>query len=35
VQFELTEPTRSAVAGWLEKAQLRAAQYLFPSVAFK
>lgn len=31
VQFELTEPTRSAVASWLEKAQLRADQYLFPS----
>lgn len=31
VQFELTEPTRAAVAGWLEKAQLRSDQYLFPS----
>jgi site-specific recombinase XerC len=31
VQFELTEPTRSAVAAWLEKAHLRADQYLFPS----
>ena len=31
VQFELTEPTRSAVALWLEKAQLRGDQYLFPS----
>lgn len=31
VQFELTEPTRSAVAAWLEKAQLRSDQYLFPS----
>jgi integrase len=31
VQFELTEPTRTAVAVWLEKAQLRGDQYLFPS----
>jgi integrase len=31
VQFELTEPTRAAVAAWLEKAQLRGDQYLFPS----
>jgi integrase len=31
VQFELTEPTRSAVAAWIEKAHLRADQYLFPS----
>lgn len=31
VQFELTEPTRSAVSAWLEKAALRPAQYLFPS----
>ena len=31
VQFELTEPTRSAVAACLEKAHLRADQYLFPS----
>ena len=31
VQFELTEPTRAAVAVWLEKAQLRGDQYLFPS----
>ena len=31
VQFELTEPTRSAVAAWLEKAHLRSDQYLFPS----
>ena len=30
VQFELTEPTRSAVAAWLEKAHLRGDQYLFP-----
>ncbi len=30
-QFELTEPTRSAVAAWIEKAHLRADQYLFPS----
>ena len=31
VQFELTEPTRSAVAVRLEKAHLRGDQYLFPS----
>jgi integrase len=31
VQFELTEPTRSAVAAWLEKAALGPEQYLFPS----
>ena len=31
VQFELTEPTRSAVAAWMEKAHLRGDQYLFPS----
>jgi len=30
VQFELTEPTRSAVSAWLEKAALRQEQYLFP-----
>ena len=30
-QFELTEPARSAVAAWIEKAHLRADQYLFPS----
>jgi len=31
VQFELTEPTRAAVAAWVEKAHLRGEQYLFPS----
>lgn len=31
VQFELTEPTRAAVAAWIEKAQLHGDQYLFPS----
>ncbi len=31
VQFELTEPTRAAVAAWIEKAQLRSDQCLFPS----
>ncbi|WP_018077499.1 tyrosine-type recombinase/integrase [Thiobacillus denitrificans] len=32
VQFELTEPTRIAVAAWIEKAQLHTTdQYLFPS----
>lgn len=32
VHFELTEPTRSAVSAWLEKAHLRSDQYLFPSL---
>ncbi|MFA5912274.1 MAG: tyrosine-type recombinase/integrase [Burkholderiales bacterium] len=31
VQFELTEPTRSAVTAWIEKAHLRTDQHLFPS----
>lgn len=31
VQFELTEPTRVAVAAWIEKAHLRNDQNLFPS----
>ena len=31
VQFELTEPTRSAVAAWIDKAHLKSEQYLFPS----
>lgn len=31
VQFELTEPTRSAVAAWLANAKLMGDQYLFPS----
>ncbi|TVT77152.1 MAG: tyrosine-type recombinase/integrase [Denitromonas halophila] len=31
VQFELTEPTRLAVAAWIEKAGLRSDDYLFPS----
>jgi integrase len=31
VQFELTEPTRAAVAAWIEKASLKAEHYLFPS----
>jgi len=31
VQFELTEPTRVAVAAWIENAHLRSDQYLFPS----
>ena len=29
VQFELTEPTRSAVAAWIETANLKAENYLF------
>ncbi len=31
VQFKLTEPTRSAVAAWIEKSNLKAEHYLFPS----
>ncbi len=31
VQFELTEPTREAVAAWIAKAKLKADDYLFPS----
>src|ERR1700674_2618651 len=31
VQFELTEPTRAAVAAWIEKAKLKPEQCLFPS----
>lgn len=31
VQFELTEPTRDAVAAWISKAQLKPEQFLFPS----
>jgi hypothetical protein len=31
VQFELTEPTRDAVAAWIAKANLKNDQYLFPS----
>ena len=31
VQFELTEPTRTAVAAWIEKAKLKPEQPLFPS----
>ncbi|WP_245763449.1 site-specific integrase [Paraburkholderia diazotrophica] len=31
VQFVLTEPTRSAVRAWLDKAALRSEQYLCPS----
>ena len=31
VQFELTEPTRTAVVAWIEKAHLGNGQYLFPS----
>jgi len=35
VQFELTEPTRIAVAAWIAKANLKAEQYLFPSRVVK
>jgi integrase len=31
VQFELTDPTRSAVTAWIAKAELKSEQYLFPS----
>lgn len=31
VQFELTEPTRTAVAAWIAKAGLRSEDFLFPS----
>ena len=31
VQFELTEPTRTAVAAWIAKAALRSEDFLFPS----
>lgn len=31
VQFELTEPTREAVAAWITKAHLTSSQFLFPS----
>ena len=31
VQFELTEPTRSAVVAWIDKAHLKPEEYLFPS----
>jgi len=31
VQFELTEPTRAALATWIEKARLKPEQCLFPS----
>ena len=30
VQFELTEPTRTAVTAWMEKEKLKPEQYLFP-----
>jgi len=35
VQFELTEPTRTAVAAWIAKANLKSEQYLFPSRVVK
>jgi len=31
VQFEITAPTRNAVAAWIERAGLRSEDYLFPS----
>lgn len=31
VQFELTEPTREAVAAWIAKSNLKSDQFLFPS----
>jgi len=33
VQFELTDPTRTAVSAWIAKADLKSEQYLFPSRA--
>lgn len=33
VQFELTDPTRSALSAWISKAGLKSEQYLFPSRA--
>ena len=30
VQFEITEPTRTAVVAWIERAHLGSGQYLFP-----
>jgi len=35
VQFELTDPTRNAVATWIAKADLKSEQYLFPSRSYK
>lgn len=35
VQFELTDPTRSAVAAWIAKVNLKSEQYLFPSRVIK
>ena len=34
VQFELTEPTRAAVAAWVTKAALKSEHFLFPSRLF-
>jgi integrase len=31
VQFEITEPTRSALAAWIKLSDLRSDDYLFPS----
>ena len=31
VQFEMTEPTRTTVAAWIEKAKLKPEDFLFPS----
>src|SRR4051794_24726605 len=31
VQFEITEPTREAIAAWVSRARLRAEDFLFPS----
>jgi integrase len=33
VQFELTDQTRNAVSAWIDKADLKSEQYLFPSRA--
>src|SRR3954463_3638919 len=31
VQFEITEPTREAIAAWISRARLRAEDFLFPT----
>jgi hypothetical protein len=31
VQFEITEPTREAIATWINRASLRSEDHLFPS----
>jgi hypothetical protein len=31
VQFEITEQTREALAGWIDRAKLKPEDFLFPS----